>query len=60
MAKRNTARAEAYSLLRQHKIGDATLDNLVQIAKEAEYSIIDYSKTLEGSKSEYSSIYIAS
>ncbi len=52
MAERNIARAAAYSLLRQHKIADVSLDNLAQIAKEMEYSIIDYSKSLEGGYAE--------
>lgn len=45
MADRNTARGNAYSLLRQHMQTRLSLDDLVQIAGELGYTVIDFSQT---------------
>ena len=45
MADRNTARGRAYSLLRQHMQSSLSLDDLVNIAGELGYSVIDFSHT---------------
>ncbi len=45
MADRNTARGRAYSLLRQHMQSRLSLDDLVNIAGELGYSVIDFSHT---------------
>ena len=50
MAERNTAREIAYSVLRQYRQVYLSLDDLVRIAKELGYAVLDFSKSLkEGS-----------
>ena len=45
MADCNTAKGKAYSLLRQYMNARLTLDDLVQIADEQGYTVIDFSQT---------------
>ena len=45
MAKQNRIRKTAFSVLRKHRIINPSLDDLVQIAKELGFDVIDYSKS---------------
>lgn len=52
MAKQNRIRKTAYSVLRKRKIIKPSLDDLVQIAKELGFDVIDYSKSSSDSSAE--------
>lgn len=52
MAKQNRIRKTAFSVLRKHRIINPSLDDLVQIAKELGFDVIDYSKSSSDSSAE--------
>lgn len=52
MGEQNRIRKTAYAVLRKHKIINPSLDDLVQIAKELGFDVIDYSKFSSESSAE--------
>ena len=52
MDKQNRIRKTAFSVLRKHRIINPSLDDLVQIAKELGFDVIDYSKSSSDSSAE--------